>query len=399
MLPGREQFTKARRPVLANASFEMTYTIESWLKEALGYYRPLGFFSHIQGDPVAVVGMLQKMLQETSSDTITHDDLVTPEFDLFFLSLDPTRSLYSVMDFGDYLAPGNDAYVSSLEALANISRGTFKPENIKEVWESPEGPIRLHFDFEGKPRELKMDLWDGAFDFRILLQLNALLSQTEYRFEMAPMDDILFVTVLKAEEKSNMEKDRDLSFMVLNLPRTFHPLHRLARPLEFPSDPEQPTFYIGTLNENADRCVGRLRFILRGEVIEGHHQYLGETHTEDFTFEGTLDKSTSRAEGRLSGSITVGLEMIAYEGAWRGEWCRGNRVATGTWEGWFVRDRPKDKKLPDDESKIYRGQWGLLEEDFSRSSHHYIQRIREWLEGVWASRSSADYPWLMTLEE
>jgi hypothetical protein len=377
----------------------MSYTIESWLKEALEYYRPLGFFAHYRGEDRAIVQALHKSLLETSSDTITTEDLETPEFDLFFLSLDPFRSLYAVMDFGDFLAPGNEAYVSSLDALANISRGVFKPENVNESWDTPEGPIRLHFDFEGQRRELKMETWGGAFDFRILLQLNSLLAKTEYRFEMAPMDDILYVTVLKAEEKSSLERDRDLAFMVLNLPRTFHPLHRLARPLEFPEDPDAAVFYIGTLNENLDRCVGRLRFILRGEKIEGHHQYLGESHREDFTFGGRLDKSTSRASGRLTGHITVGHEMIAYEGNWNGEWCQGNRVATGRWEGWFVRDRPEDKNKPQDASKIYRGQWGLLEEDFSRSQHHYIQRIRAWLETVWQSRSSADYPWLMMSDE
>lgn len=377
----------------------MTYTLDSWIMEALAYYRPLGYFSHYRGEDRAVAQALHKSLIESSSDTITAEDLETPEFDLFFLSLDPARSLYSVMDFGDYLAPGNEAYVSSLEALANISRGIFTPENIEETWDSPDGPIRLHFDFEGKRRELKMETWGGAFDFRILLQLNALLAGTEYRFEMAPMDDILFVTVLKAEEKSSLERDRNLAFMVLNLPRTFHPLHRLAPPLEFPADPDEPVFYIGTLNENLDRCVGRLRFILRGETVEGHHQYLGESHREDFTFEGKLDKQTSRASGRLSGHITVGMDMIAYEGTWLGEWCQGNRVATGRWEGWFVRDRPADKPKPLDDAQIYRGQWGLLEEDFSRAGHHYIQRIRAWLEAVWQSRSSEDYPWLMTPEE
>ena len=374
-------------------------TIESWLRDALAYYKPLGFFAHYSGEEGAVVRALHKALVETSSDTITAEDLATPEFDLFFLSLDPLRTLYSVMDFGDFLAPGNEAYVASLEALANISRGIFKPDNITESWDTPDGPIRLHFDFEGQSRELKMETWGGAFDFRILLQLNSLLAKTEYRFEMAPMDDILFVTVLKAEEKSSLERDRDLSFMVLNLPRTFYPLHPLGHPLEFPADPEEPIFYIGTLNEHLDRCVGRLRFILRGETLEGHHQYLGESHREDLTFEGSLNKETSKAEGRITGHITVGHEMIAYEGSWKGEWCKGNRVATGQWEGWFVRERPSDKKKPDDSSKIYRGQWGLLEEDFSRSQHHYLQRIRAWLEAVWQSRSSEDYPWLMTPEE
>jgi hypothetical protein len=377
----------------------MSHSLESWLEEALDFYKPLGFFSHYHGEPKAVVRALHKALVETSQEPITLEDLETPEFDLFFLSLDPLRSLYAVMDFGDFLAPGNDAYVSSLEALANISRGVFKPTNIRERWDTPDGPIRITFQLGSQRKELKVETWGGAFDFRILLQLNGLLAQTEYRFEMAPMDDILFVTVLKADEKSNLERERELSFMVLSLPRTFHPLHRLARPLDLPEDPDQATFYVGTLNENLDRCVGRLRFILRGDVIDGHHQYLGTSHREDFTFSGTLDKSTSRASGRLQGHITVGAEMIAYEGTWSGEWSQGNCVATGRWEGWFVRDRPQDKPKPTDGSQIYRGQWGLLEEDFSRSHHPYIRRVRSWLENVWQSRCSEDYPWLMTQEE
>lgn len=373
--------------------------IEEWLEDALEFYQPLGFFDHLKGDQRAVIRALNKNLVEVSTEPITIDDLETPEFDLFFLSLDPTRSLYSVMEFGDFLAEGNEAYVSSLEALANISREVFKPENIKEKWDTADGPIRLTFDFKGKKREVKMETWGGAFDFRILLQLNHLLAGTEYRFEMAPMDDILFVTFLKAEEKSSLERERDLAFMVLNLPRTFEPLHRLAQPLAFPTDPDEPVFYVGTLNENLDRCVGRLRFILRGDTLEGHHQYLGESHKEDFTFSGKLNRESLKANGRLSGHITVGMEMIAYEGVWSGEWCKGNRVAIGSWEGWFVRDKAAGEKRPGDGSKIYRGQWGLLEEDFSRIPHHYINRVRTWLETVWQSRSTLDYPWLLTLEE
>ena len=373
--------------------------MEHWVKEALDFYRPLGFFAHHTGPEPAIIRALSKTLVESSSDAITMEDLDSPEFDLFFLSLDPLRSLYSVMDFGDFLAPGNEAYVSSLEALANISRGTLKPKNIKESWDTPEGPIRITFENDGEEHELKVETWGGAFDFRILLQLNALLADTQYRFEMAPMDDILFVTVLKAEERARLERDRDLSFMVLSLPRTFYPLHSLAQPLELPSDDDEATFYVGTLNENLDRCVGRLRFILRGDKLEGHHQYLGESHREDFTFEGTLDKETSEAEGSLKGHITVEAEMIAYEGNFSGEWYPGNRVATGVWEGWFVRDKPEGKSKPDEKSKIYRGQWGLLEEDFSRAQHHYICRVRSWLEMVWQSRSSEDYPWLLSLDD
>lgn len=90
----------------------------------------------------------------------------------------------------------------------------------------------MKFLLEGKPVELEVDTWDGMFDFRILLQLNQLIWNTPYRYEMAPMDDILFVTVLAAEEKTKLERLRNLSFMVL----ISSPLAKLSPPLEWPDD-------------------------------------------------------------------------------------------------------------------------------------------------------------------
>lgn len=374
----------------------MNLVIERWLREAITFYRPRGFFCQLQGDTNVVVSKLMPYLTtQYSGDAITMEDLESPEFDLFLLSCDPFRSLYDGMEFGDFLAPGNDAYVATVNALAKVSRGTFIPKDVKEEWETEEGPIKISFEFEGRPRTLKVDLWDGMFDFRLLLQLNQLLWKTEFRFEMAPMDDILFVTVLKAEEKTDMERERGVSFMVLDLPRSFHPVHRFAPPLELPEDPEEPTFYIGTLNENLDRCIGRLRFILRGTEAEGHHLFQGEAHQEDFNFVGTLDKETKKFTGTLSGHITVGNEMRAYEGKWRGTLAKGNRVATGSWQGWFAKDRPLGEERPEDPSLVYKGQWGLLEEDFSQTDDPYIERVRAWLENVWQSKNIDDYPWLL----
>lgn len=377
----------------------MQTLIENWLRDAVTFYRPRGFFCQIQGDTEVVVAKLMPYLTtQYTGDTITMDDLESPEFDLFFLSCDPFRSLYDSMEFGDFLAKGNDAYVATVQALAKVSRGTFIPKDVKEEWDSPEGPIRLTFEFEGREQTLKVDLWDGMFDFRLLLQLNQLLWKTEFRFEMAPMDDILFVTVLRAEEKTDMERERGLSFMVLDLPRSFHPVHRFAPPLELPEDSEEPVFYIGTLNENLDRCVGRLRFILRGEEVEGHHLFQGEAHQEDFTFKGTFNPETSRLQGTLSGFITVGNEMREYEGKWKGELASGNRVATGSWQGWFAKDRPVGKERPEEKNLVYKGQWGLLEEDYSQSDDPYVERLRAWLEGVWESKNIDDYPWLLPSE-
>jgi hypothetical protein len=233
------------------------------------------------------------------------------------------------------------------------------------------------------------------FDFRILLQLNLLLWDTPYRYEMAPMDDILFITVLTASEKSELERLRNLAFMVLDLQRSFLPLTGLSPALELPADPEVPVFYVGTLNENLDRCVGRLRFILRGTEIEGHHLYEGEAHQEDLIFTGTLDKTSGRLKGTMTGHITVEGRPSAYQGEWKGQLAAGQRVATGTYQGWFLKDKPSGQERPSDAQQFYEGQWGLLEEESLRMGDPYIARTRLWLEMVWASRNTEDYPWLL----
>ena len=376
----------------------MKIAMESWLKKALTFYRPRGFFRQIQGDLNEVSGkLLPYLTAQNESDAISMEDLESPEFDLFLLSCDPFRALYDGMEYGDALAEGNDVYVATVYALAKISRGAFLPKDVKESWDSPDGPIHISFQFDGAERTLHVDTWDGMFDFRILLQLNQLLWKTEYRFEMSPLDDILFVTVLKAQEKTDMEKDRDLSFMVLDLPRTFHPLHKLAEPLTLPEVPDAPTFYVGTLNENLDRCIGRLRLILRGETLEGHHLYQGEAHQEDFKFTGTVNKETGGIEGTLKGFINVGTEQRPYAGTWKGQMAKGHRVVTGTWQGWFVSDVEEGKDKPTKDSQIYKGQWGVLEEDFFNTKDLYIERIKAWLENVWTSKNNDDYPWLMPL--
>ncbi len=373
-------------------------SLKEWLTEAVVFYRARGFFSTIQGDTSEVVEkLLPYLTAQNQVEELDLEELQTPEFDLFLLSCDPLRALYDSIEFGDALQEGNDAYVATLNALAKISRGAFLPKDVEELWDSPEGPIQLGFEFQERECALTADLWDGVFDFRILLQLNQLLRETAYRFEMAPLDDILFVTVLRAEEKTDLERERDLSFMVLDLPRTFHPIHRFTPPLALPEDPDTPTFYAGTLNEHLDRCVGRLRWILRGEEVEGHHSYRGLAHQEDFTFRGGYDRSENRLEGDIEGAITVDGESRAYEGVWRASFSPGDRILTGTWVGWFVSDRAESGERPTDSKLLYRGELGLIEEELLGCSELYVRRVRRWLEAVWECQSADDYPWLLPL--
>lgn len=373
--------------------------LKRWVLEAVKFYRPRGFFQTIQGSDLEVAEKLLPYLKaQNQAEQFDAEDLSSPEFDLFLLSCDPHRALYDGIEFGDALTEGSGAYVATLKSLAKISRGAFRPTDIEEFWAGPEGPIHLDFRLGQVEHSLVVNVWGGIFDFRLLLQLNQLLGESEYRFEMVPLDDILFVTVLKAEEKTDMERDRDLSFMVLDLPRTFSPLHRFTGPMDLPEASSQEMRFLGTLNEHLDRCIGRLRFVLKGVQAEGRHTYLGMAHQENFALHGFLDRATGKLKGNILGTITVGGEARNYEGRWQAQLSPGNRILTGTWVGWFRSDRTDDEERPSDPKLLYRGELGLIEETLLRSGDLYIRRLKSWLELVWESKDNQDYPWLLPLE-
>ncbi len=352
-----------------------------WLIEALKFYAPMGFFPGGEGDVKALAEELYEPLFEGGE--FDPDD---PIQDLYLLSFDSTRALCDDLSFGDALQPKLDVYVGVVEYLAKISRGQFKPTEIKESWDSRKGPIRLTFQWQGQRRQLTVGVWEGYFDFRILLQLNHLLRESLYSFEMVPLDDMLFVCMLKPDEKLRMERERGLSFMVLDLPRTFRPLSGIVRDMPLPGVNEAAT-YVGTLNEMSDRCVGRLTLSVGGEKVGGNHIYEGDTHQEDLKFEGQLNPGTGVMAGKIDGHITAGGEARPYHGSWKGHLVPGNRVITGTWKGWF----------PDEKETVYEGQFAVLEQGIFYSRDPHLERVKAWLDEVWSSRGSEDYPWILPL--
>lgn len=362
-------------------------SLARWLRDALDFYRARDFFAASQESNEQMANKLAEALAESMGE----GGAPRPEDDVILLAMDPSRALYDQLSFGDALAPGRNVYVNVLDYLGRISRGAFLPGNLKEHWETRHGPIKVTFTLNEKERSVTAGHWEGFFDFRILLQLNALMWDTPFRFEMVPLDDMLFVTVLKAEEKCDIERLRGLCFMVLDLPRLFYPLYRLVPERTLPAPGEIAT-YAGTLNEILDRCVGRFVLELSGEEAEGELVYRGEDHQEELLFSGRLNAETGRLEGKIEGRIIAGGEARPYLGRWEGLMAPGNRVVTGTWRGWF-----KDESLeePPRGKGLYRGQWAALESGVFESRDPYIQKVCGWLERVWQADSAAAYPWLL----
>lgn len=367
---------------------------QEWILEALEFYRPRGYFKHLEdSNQLLATRVTPAIIPEGEA---TEDvDLAFPELDVSLLACDEHRALYDQLSFGNALTPKSKIYVAVMEALSKISRGAFRPRKITEEWDSPEGPIYVDFELNGQAKELRLEVLSGIFDFRILLQINRLLLETPYRFEMVPLDDMLFVTVLKAEEKSDMERIRGLSFMVLDLPRTFHPIHRFTKPHP-PLGVQSKLTFLGTINEVLDRCVGRLELSVQGLEVLGKHRYDGRDHQESLEFKGQYHPSQGKFEGKITGEIVVNGAAKEYCGTWQGTLAPGNRVATGRWRGWFASDA-EGAGEPVNKTLVYVGQWSAIEESLLMGDVHYLRRLRAWLGQVWEAKSAGDYPWILPL--
>lgn len=107
---------------------------------------------------------------------------------------------------------GNDVYVKTLQQWSALSRGAFKPEDIKESWGSDEGPVTVTFTLNGQKRTLHPRFMNDFIDTGILLEINEMIRDSGIQFVMVEIDQTVFVTALTAEEKSRIEQDRHLAF-------------------------------------------------------------------------------------------------------------------------------------------------------------------------------------------
>ncbi|RTE06742.1 stalk domain-containing protein [Paenibacillus whitsoniae] len=132
--------------------------------------------------------------------------------DLYVLQKDEDR-VWSDNSETD-VSKGKDAYKQLLEVWSRISRGSFKPTDIRETWEKEDGPITVSFTLGGQKKELHADYVYGYFDLGIVKELNAMIKPAGYEFAVVSnYDDETFVMVLSAEEKKKLQEERYLDFI------------------------------------------------------------------------------------------------------------------------------------------------------------------------------------------
>lgn len=181
--------------------------LDDWILESVKYFRSLGFFEQLKNLTD------QQLARKIKSRILKEDASFDPkgEFsDIYLLEWDNKRVWFQDLeaDVDEY----NKVYTKTLKRWAEISRGAFTPKDIKETWKTESGPIYVDFVLNGKKQQLKpKDLGDW-FDISILNQINRVIKNTGYQFEMYAGYDLAFVLVLKPEEKRKLQFQRGWEF-------------------------------------------------------------------------------------------------------------------------------------------------------------------------------------------
>lgn len=188
---------------------------EKWFPESVKYFRSMGFFDEYKS-------LTNKELENKLATLQAKDysKLMYNDFDLLNWS---KKIFWWISDFEKDVMKGGNVYVKILKEWSNISRGIFRPENIKEIWESETGPIHVSFTLNKKTCTINPKYLDDYVDDtalkQIIILVNKILRESKYNYNFEICSRIpgerlegLCVIVLSPEEKQKLEKERDWKF-------------------------------------------------------------------------------------------------------------------------------------------------------------------------------------------
>lgn len=182
------------------------------MEESIEFFRQIGFFQQWgRMTNQTIIGKLEKF-QEESNLAPFRPSRKTVDFEL--VAWDSKRVWFQDPDA--LVLPGNEAYVQAFWELANISRKQFAPTSVEEIWEGNEGPITVRFHHKRKKYEISPKCQETYFDYGIVGNINELLKESRFRFEVC--GDILenpIVLLLHEEEKELLRVKRNWTFWEL----------------------------------------------------------------------------------------------------------------------------------------------------------------------------------------
>lgn len=188
---------------------DISASSQEWLLHTIRYFRSIGFFethSHLSDHELAA--MLRQWREKQWGKDFDPSSIFS---ELGLLSWDKDRVWWK--DTEADVCSGRTAYKRTITEWSNISRGTFLPENIQETWRSEQGPIEISCIQRGRLVTLHPEYLEDYIDLGLLVQINALISDTGMQFELyKPFDQTGFVLTLTADEKRRLQTERGWHF-------------------------------------------------------------------------------------------------------------------------------------------------------------------------------------------
>ena len=181
--------------------------------EDIGILRSAGFFGHykdLSDDGVyeALIAKKKKRYEEIFQGDY-EPDLNFSNFEL--AQMDGTKVLF--LDLEADVLNGNEVYVDVIKAFSELSDHQFQPTEIREVWQSDEGPIEVSFRSRGSLVTFNPQYIDDWLDESVFKACEKELKDLGIRVVLCIGDsegefgqEIAIVRVTEAEQKILEEK-------------------------------------------------------------------------------------------------------------------------------------------------------------------------------------------------
>ncbi len=182
--------------------------------EAVRYFRSLGFFQEFtsQSDEELAI-TFEQMYTHNGTLPREYDPSSNPLAELTLLSYDKQRVWWK--DSEADVCEENRVYARTLQEWGRISRGEFEPTDIRETWDSDEGPITVEFIHQNKAFSFQPEFYGDWLDVGTFLPaVNEIIQSQGIQFEICETyDQTICVIVLTQEEKLKLQTEREWAFL------------------------------------------------------------------------------------------------------------------------------------------------------------------------------------------
>lgn len=210
----------------------------NWLLDAVRFFRNMGFFGehqHLSDEELA--NHLDAICQENAEHSLNEYaakiavqveadakraaagekedwdfDMPPAMADVVLAFFDKSRIWWD--DGETDIWPEGKIYIKAIHEWSHISRGAFLPQDVKEVWESKDGPTWIELMLNGGRHRLTPQQHFGWLDFGVLGQVNELIRESGFQFYVVDkeFDQKTCLIVLTEDEKVKLEQERKWGF-------------------------------------------------------------------------------------------------------------------------------------------------------------------------------------------